>query len=174
MLCDFKRSTEAVGLGIHPDKTKILSNQATGKRKEVTIDNIRIEVLQKSDCARYLGQQITFEEQETAEVKNRLKAAWAAFHKYRQELTRLRFKSSRALDFACLNEFCPLTDMTEPPNLMEAADGSTEWCRLEPKLLRVTYTFVIETTEPPDLMEVTDGSTELCRLEPKWLRVTHT
>ena len=27
MLCEFKTSTEAVGLGIHPDKTKILSNQ---------------------------------------------------------------------------------------------------------------------------------------------------
>ena len=27
MLCDFKSGTEAVGLGIHPDKTKILSNQ---------------------------------------------------------------------------------------------------------------------------------------------------
>ena len=27
MLCEFEISTEAVGLGIHPDKTKILSNQ---------------------------------------------------------------------------------------------------------------------------------------------------
>ena len=27
MLCEFKAITEAVGLGIHPDKTKILSNQ---------------------------------------------------------------------------------------------------------------------------------------------------
>ena len=44
-LRDFKRSTEAVGLGIHPDKTKISSNR---KEKEVTIDNIRVEVLQKA------------------------------------------------------------------------------------------------------------------------------
>ena len=65
MLFEFKASTAAVGLGIHPDKTKILSNQY----KE------------------YLGQKITFEEQETKGIKNRLKAAWAAFHKYRQELT---------------------------------------------------------------------------------------
>ena len=86
MLCDFKRSTESVGLGIHPDKTKILSNQEKVKEREVTIDNIKIEVLQKSDSARYFGQKITFEEQETAEVKNRLQATWA-FHKYRQELT---------------------------------------------------------------------------------------
>ena len=52
MLCDFKRSTEAVGLGIHPDKTNILSNQAIGKRKEVMIDNIKIEILKKKATVR--------------------------------------------------------------------------------------------------------------------------
>ena len=57
------------------------------KAKEITVDNIKIEVLEKGESARYLGQKITFEDQETAEIKNRLKAAWAAFHKYRQELT---------------------------------------------------------------------------------------
>ena len=87
MLCDFKVSTEAVGLGIHPDKTKILSNQDNVKAKEIAVDNIQIEIMKKGESARYLGQKITFEDQETGEVKNRLKAAWAAFHKYRQELT---------------------------------------------------------------------------------------
>ena len=87
MLCEFKISTEAVGLGIHPDKTKILSNQDKMKVKEIEIDNIKIEILGKTASARYLGQKITFEDQETEEIKNRLKAAWAAFHKYRQELT---------------------------------------------------------------------------------------
>ena len=87
MLCEFKTSTEAVGLGIHPDKTKILSNQDKVKAKKITVDNIKIEVLAKEDSAKYLGQKITFEEQETEEIKNRLKAAWAAFQKYRQELT---------------------------------------------------------------------------------------
>ena len=76
-----------MGLGIHPDKTKILSNQDNVKEKEITVDNIQIDILSKSDSARYLGQKVTFEDQETEEVKNRLKAAWAAFHKYRQELT---------------------------------------------------------------------------------------
>ena len=87
MLCEFKTSTEAEGLGIHPDKTKILSNQDKMKSKKITVDNIKIEVLATGDSARSLGQKITFEEQETEEIKNRLKAAWAAFHKYRQELT---------------------------------------------------------------------------------------
>ena len=96
MLCDFKTSTEAEGLGIHPDKMKILSNQDKVKTKEITVDKIQMEILSKGDSARYLGQKITFEDQETAEIKNRLKAAWAAFHKYRQELTsknyRLRYR----------------------------------------------------------------------------------
>ena len=87
MLCEFKASTEIVGLGIHPNKTNALSNQEKVKTKEVTVSNVKIQVLAKGDSARYLGQKITFEEQETEEIKNRLKAALSAFHKYRQELT---------------------------------------------------------------------------------------
>ena len=87
MLCDFKKSTEKVGLEIHPNKTKILSKQNSRRQREVTIDNMKIEVMHKSESAKYLGQKITFEEQEMSEIKNRLKSAWAAFHKYRQELT---------------------------------------------------------------------------------------
>ena len=69
MLCEFKTNTEAVGLGIHPDKTKILSNQDKVKAKEITVSNIKIEVLATRDSARYLGQKITFEEQETEDQK---------------------------------------------------------------------------------------------------------
>ena len=57
------------------------------KAKEITVDSIKIEIFAKGDSARYLGQKITFEEQETEEIKNRLKAAWAAINQYRQELT---------------------------------------------------------------------------------------
>ena len=53
MMCDFK------GLEIHPNKTKILSNQNSAKRREVTIVNIKKEV-QKSESARYLGQKSFF------------------------------------------------------------------------------------------------------------------
>ena len=37
MMCDFKQTTQHVGLKIHPDKTKILSNRSTNRRKEVKI-----------------------------------------------------------------------------------------------------------------------------------------
>ena len=39
MLCEFKRSTEKVGLRIHLGKTKILSNQSSNTRKEIEVDN---------------------------------------------------------------------------------------------------------------------------------------
>ena len=68
-------------------KRRYLPTRTEQRQKEITVDNIKIEVLANGDNARYLGQKIKFEEEETEEIKNRLKAAWAVFHKYRQELT---------------------------------------------------------------------------------------
>ena len=87
MLCEFKKSTEKVGLRIHPEKTKILSNQSSDTRKEIDVDNIRGEILTRGESARFLDQMITFLQQETTEIRSRIRAAWATFHKYRQELT---------------------------------------------------------------------------------------
>ena len=84
MLCDFKRSTEKVGLKIHPEKTNILSNQSSNKRKEVAISNIKVEVLRVHECANNLGQAITFQQQETTEIRSRIRAAWASFCRYKQ------------------------------------------------------------------------------------------
>ena len=47
MLGEFKRSTEKVGLRIHPGKTKILSNSSSDTRKEVEIDDIKVETTDK-------------------------------------------------------------------------------------------------------------------------------
>ena len=90
MLCDFKKSTEKVGLRIHPEKTKILSNQSkqsSDTKKEMQVDDMKVEILTRGESVRYLGQMITFGLQETTEITNRIRAAWATFHKYRQELT---------------------------------------------------------------------------------------
>ena len=43
MMCDFKWGIETVGLKIHPDKTEILSNQSANIRKEVEINNNKVE-----------------------------------------------------------------------------------------------------------------------------------
>ena len=86
MLCEFKKNTEKVGLGIHPDKTKILSNQSiinSDTKKELEIEDMKNEILTGNESVKYLGQKISFHRQEITENI----AAWATFRKYRQELT---------------------------------------------------------------------------------------
>ena len=83
-------TTEKVGLRIHPDKTKILSNQSTimsDTKKQLDVDDMKIEILTRNESVKYLGQRISFHQKETIEIKSRIRAAWATFHKYRQELT---------------------------------------------------------------------------------------
>ena len=87
MLCEFKKSTEKVGLKIHPGMTKILSNQSLNIRKEIEFDDITVETLTREESTKYLCQMITLQQQETTEIRNRTRAAWATFHKHRQELT---------------------------------------------------------------------------------------
>ena len=85
MSCDFKASTEAEGLGIHPDKTKILRNQDNQdnvKEKEITVDNNKIEFLIKVKVRGILDKKTRSKIRKQRRSKNRLKAAWAAFHKY--------------------------------------------------------------------------------------------
>ena len=54
MLCEFKRSTEKVGLGIHPGKTKILSNQSLNIRKEIETDDINVEILTREESTKQI------------------------------------------------------------------------------------------------------------------------
>ena len=90
MRYEFKESTEKVGLKIHRGETKVFRNQSSissNSKKEMQIDDVKIEILTRSENVKYLGHLITFQHQETTEIKNRIRTAWATFHKYRQELT---------------------------------------------------------------------------------------
>ena len=72
MLCDFKKCTEKVGLRIHPEKTKILSNQSSlssDTKKELEIEDMKIEILTRNESVKYLGRKISFHHQETTEIK---------------------------------------------------------------------------------------------------------
>ena len=84
MIVDFKQRYR---LEIHPDRTKILTNQKTYRTREVEIDGMHVEILLHQGKAKYLGQMITFVDQETAEVQHRIRCAWSAFARHRQELT---------------------------------------------------------------------------------------
>ena len=87
MMCAFQQSTEKMGLKIRPRKTKILSNQSSSRRTEMEIGNIEVEILTKEECINYLGQMVTFQQQDTTEIKNRIKAVWATFYKNKQHMT---------------------------------------------------------------------------------------
>ena len=94
MMCEFKEATEKVGLTIHPDKTKILSNESSmnsDTKRYIKIGDMNIEILAKSESVKYLGQRISFYQQETLEIKSRIRAAWTTFRKYRQELTSKKY-----------------------------------------------------------------------------------
>ena len=115
MLCEFNKATEKVGLRIHPDKTKILSNQSTiisDTKKHLQVDGMSIEVLTRNESVKYLGQRISFYQQETTEIKSRIRAAWATFHKYRQELTSKNYMLKHRLR---------LLDATDSPTVCHAA-----------------------------------------------------
>ena len=49
----------------------------------------------QNESVKYLGQRISFHQQETLEIKSRIRAAWATFHKYRQELTSKKKKLTK-------------------------------------------------------------------------------
>ena len=52
MLCEFKRIIEKVGLRIHPQKTKILSNQSSDTRKEIEINDRKVEILTRGESTK--------------------------------------------------------------------------------------------------------------------------
>ena len=93
MMGEFKEATEKVGLTIHPNKMKILSNESSmnsDTRRYMKIGDMDIEILAKSESVKYLGR-ISFYQQETLEIKSRIRAAWTTFRNYRQELTSKKY-----------------------------------------------------------------------------------
>ena len=85
---------------IHPGKTNVLSNQSDFRsetKKKMSIDEIWIEILTISESVRYLSQLITFQQQDTTEIKNRTRTVLTTFHKYRQEVTSKYFLLKRRL-----------------------------------------------------------------------------
>ena len=115
MVYEFKKATEKVGLKIHPDKTKILSNQSnmnSNTKRYNKVGEMSIEILTKDESVKYLGQRISSHQQETLEIKSRIRAAWATFHKYRQKLTSTKY---------LLNHRLRLFDATVSPTLCYAA-----------------------------------------------------
>ena len=92
--------SQVSGLQLHPEKTKIISstNREHRPRQKITkVGDMKIEVLARNDKIKYLGRQITFENATVVELSNRIKAAWAKFMQYKNELTRKNYSLSDRL-----------------------------------------------------------------------------
>ena len=89
----------------------------------------KIEILTRSESVKYLGQMITFQQQETTEIKNRIRAAWATFHKYRQELTSKNYMLKhrlRLFDAAITPTICYASGTWAPTNEHERVIQSAQ------------------------------------------------
>ena len=75
-------------------------------KRYIKIGEMSIEILAKSESI------ISFHQQETLEIKSRIRAAWATFHIYRQELASKKYMLKLPLR---------LFDATVSPTLCYAA-----------------------------------------------------
>ena len=57
------------------------------QKKHLEVDHVNIEILTRNDSVKFSNERISFYQLDTTEIKSRIRAAWATFHKYRQELT---------------------------------------------------------------------------------------
>ena len=100
MLLILQVKTGKCGLKLHPEKTKIISStnrQNRPRNKYTHVGDMKIEVLARTGEIKYLGRQITFTDAQTAELKNRLRGAWAKFMEHKEELTRKTYALSDRL-----------------------------------------------------------------------------
>ena len=88
MLQDIIDAANAVGLQLHPDKTKILHN-SIGYGVGATSAKLRsmeIEILRGCQNAMYLGRMLKPTDMQNEELKNRLSRAWAKFNFHKSDL----------------------------------------------------------------------------------------
>ena len=88
-MCEFKKKySKKCDSGFIRKRRKFSATKArTQQKKEIEVDDMKNEILTRGESVIYLGQTITFLQQESTEIRNRIRAAWATFHKNRQELT---------------------------------------------------------------------------------------
>ena len=74
---------------------------------------------------RYLGRKLAFKDTSRVELENRINAAWAAFHKHKQELCCKHY---------CLKDRCRLFDATVTPTLLYGCATWALTCKMEEAL----------------------------------------
>ena len=137
---------------------------------------------------KYLGQRISFYQQETTEIKSRIRAAWATFHKYRQELTsknymlehRLRLFDATVSPTVCYaagtwasnKEHERMIQLTQRKMLRLIIQTKKKYKKIEkqdigPKEenVKVDITEMCSSDQDSDEERVTQGLPQLCHLQ---------
>ena len=86
MLDDFCQAATEVGLTVHPDKTKILTNNTGVAKHWVEVAGGRVEVLGGNGSLTYLGRRLHPDRLHDSEIEARLERGWAKFFSQKKEL----------------------------------------------------------------------------------------
>ena len=87
MLVDFSKYAAEYGLRINFEKTKILTWDSLSRGiSAINIGENAVQVLPETKSEKYLGAKVSFQDARGMEFRNRVAAAWGAFHKYKGEL----------------------------------------------------------------------------------------
>eukprot|EP00973_Karenia_brevis_P027365 3772888-Karenia_brevis.AAC.1 len=73
-------ATRKVGLEIHPEKTKVLTNSSRQQGGHIEIPGGRVKVLVQEEGTDYLGRKLCLTELHDIELEARLDKAWGKFH----------------------------------------------------------------------------------------------
>ena len=75
------------GLKMHLGKTKVMTQNGQSKKTQhLDVQGQRVPVLDETSSEKYLGCKVSLCNRQQIELDNRFAAAWAAFHKHKNEL----------------------------------------------------------------------------------------
>jgi hypothetical protein len=87
MLNDFATQASKYGLRLNFDKTRILTwDHLAAGRTHILAGGSHVRILKENESEKYLGRKLSLGYHHAVELRNRISAAWAAFHKHKAEL----------------------------------------------------------------------------------------
>ena len=125
MLLQVQREAANCGLGLRPEKTKIISSTNRNGRpcaKHANIGEMKIEIIPMQSSIKYLGCHISFGEMQDMELRQRIRGGWAKFMEHKQELTGKHYS---------LNSRLKLFDAVITPTVLYGAECWTTTKHLE-------------------------------------------
>ena len=87
MMQDFFRASAAVGLSVHPDKTKVLTNVGRGRGKDnIDLEAGRFSVIPREESVQYLGRCLSMASLHDTELDSRIEKGWKKFFANKNDL----------------------------------------------------------------------------------------